>query len=146
MNCNEFITNLEDPDLQEGGDWSVELLAHAKICTRCREVLDIFQSIRGEVATLPRRTRLVDTDSSILLSVHEAIPQVAPSRTSSPLYRAMFVATSAALAAILVLLVPAPLGSAANAAAEVQADAPAPISTENEPDPQAPAPLPPPES
>ena len=138
MNCEAFVTNLEDPDLQEGGDWTEEMLAHARVCKRCGEVLDIFQSIRGEVATLPRRTRLVDTDSSILLSVHEAIPQtLPPPRTSSPLYRAALVAVSAALAALLVLLVPAPLAPAARASDQVEAD-PAlelPVSVEENADP-----------
>jgi len=123
MDCEEFIINLEDPDLQERGDWTEEMLAHARVCERCSEVLDIFQSIRGEVAALPRRTQLVDTDSSILLSVHEAIPQAPPPpRTSSPLYRAALVAVSAALAALLVLLVPAPLAPAANASDHAEVD------------------------
>jgi hypothetical protein len=146
MNCDEFITNLEDPDLQEGGDWCEDMLAHAEACRRCGEVLDIFQSIRGEVATLPRRTRLVDTDSSILLSVHEAIPQVSPPPvTSSPLYRAMLVATSALLAAMLVLLVPAPLAPAAAASAE-ETEAQAPESPSEDVVSELPAPLPPTES
>lgn len=145
MNCDEFITNLEDPDLQEGGDWAEDLLAHAKLCRRCGEVLDIFQSIRGEVATLPRRTRLVDTDSSILLSVHEAIPQAPPPpATGTPLYRAMIVATSSVLAAILLLLVPAPLAPAHSASAKVEA--PTLDSIPDEPESEVPAPLPPPES
>lgn len=145
MNCDEFTTNLEDPDLQEGGDWSEDLLTHARVCRRCGEVLEIFQSIRGEVATLPRRTRLVDTDSSILLSVHEAIPQAPPQKPAgSPLYRAMLVAASAALAAVLLLLVPAPLAPAANASAEVEA--PAQEATQDETDSDASTPLAPPES
>ena len=127
MQCDDFLRNLEDPDLQEGGAWSDDLIAHAQNCGRCSEVLDIFRSIPDEVATLPRATRLVDTDSSILLSVHEAIPQaVPPPRTGSPLYKAMLVAASAALAAIAVLLVPATLAPAARASAEVETPQTAP--------------------
>ena len=134
MYCEEFLRNLEDPDLQEGGSWSDELLTHAQSCSRCGEVLDIFRSIPGEVATLPRATKLVDTDSSILLSVHEAIPQVAPAAGGSPLYRAMIVAASAALAVILVLLVPATLAPASRASAEVETPPAAETPTDNDAD------------
>jgi len=75
MHCDEFIARLDDPGLQEGGIWPRELLSHACGCRRCSEVLTIFQSIRGEVAALPRATCQPVDGESVLLSVHEGLPE-----------------------------------------------------------------------
>ena len=77
MHCDEFISRLDDPGLQEGGTWPRELLSHACDCRRCSEVLTIFQSIPGEVAALPRAKPAPVAGDSLLLSVHDALP-VAP--------------------------------------------------------------------
>ena len=74
MHCDDFIARLDDPGLQEGGTWPRELISHACGCSRCSEVLTIFQSIPSEVAALPRAKPIPMDGDSLLISVHEGLP------------------------------------------------------------------------
>ncbi len=111
MRCDEFMAQLEQPDLQEGGSWPRELVRHARDCPDCGAIHDIFQAISGEVATLPRRTQGDSTDGdagSVLVAVHESLPRSAL-RTS--LRRALIVASAAATAAVLAVILPSVAGA-----------------------------------
>jgi hypothetical protein len=107
MRCEEFIDQLEQRDLQEGGSWPPDLERHARDCPHCRDIHDIFQAISGEIATLPRRTLDADADGaagSVLVAVHESVPRSSLRRS---LRRALIVASAGATAAFLLVIVPA---------------------------------------
>ena len=97
MRCDDFLSWLEDPALQEGGPWPQEILLHARRCSRCAEVLAIFQAIPGEVATSPRASGDDEEPPAVLITLHEGIQTIPPTRTRR-------VATGLALAAAAALI------------------------------------------
>ena len=97
MRCDDFLSWLEDPALQEGGPWPQEILLHARRCSRCAEVLAIFQAIPGEVAHSPRASGDDEDPPAVLITMHEGISAIPPSRGRR-------VATGVALAAAAALI------------------------------------------
>ena len=97
MRCEDFLSWLEDPALQEGGPWPQEILLHARRCSRCAEVLAIFQAIPGEVAHLPRASGDDEDPPAVLITVHEGIPAIPPSRRHRIVTRLALAAAAALL-------------------------------------------------
>lgn len=97
MRCDDFLSWLEDPALQEGGPWPQEILLHARRCSRCAEVLAIFQAIPGEVAHLPRASGDDEDPPAVLITVHEGIPAMPPSRRHRVVTRLALAAAAALL-------------------------------------------------
>jgi hypothetical protein len=103
MRCEDFLSWLEDPALQEGGPWPQEILLHARRCPRCAEVLAIFTAIPSEVARSPRASDDGDEPAAVVLALHNGIPAVMtpPSRRR---YGMVPVAVGLAVATLMLAL------------------------------------------
>ncbi len=96
MRCEEFTARLEEPALQEGGPWPLDLLDHAHHCPHCAEILAIFQAIPSQVSTAPRDTAGLDEPLAVVLQIQDGIPRApTPFRR---LWRAITLAAAVALA------------------------------------------------
>ena len=108
MICEDFLSQLDDPALQEGRAWPPELREHAETCPHCNEILTIFDAISMEVKTLPRPSTGDGAEDAVLLSVHDGIEQ---DSGVYRLWRAMTMAAATALAALLTVFLPSMLAS-----------------------------------